>query len=52
MTPEELVEFCRGKMAAYKYPRIVEIIPEIPKTASGKLLRRLLREAELKKNTA
>ena len=51
VTPEELVEFCRGKMAAYKYPRIVEIIPEIPKTASGKLLRRLLREAELKKNT-
>ena len=49
VTPEELVEFCRGKLAAYKYPRIIEIISEIPKTASGKLLRRLLREEELKK---
>jgi len=30
-------------MAAYKYPRIVEIIDELPKTISGKILRRELR---------
>ena len=52
VTPEELIEFSREKLAAYKYPRMVEIIPEIPKTASGKLLRRRLREEELKKKTA
>jgi long-chain acyl-CoA synthetase len=30
-------------MAAYKYPRVVEIRAELPKTASGKILRRELR---------
>jgi long-chain acyl-CoA synthetase len=42
-TPEELVAFCKERMAAYKYPRVVEILPELPKTASGKILRRELR---------
>ncbi|MEZ5403015.1 MAG: long-chain fatty acid--CoA ligase [Bryobacteraceae bacterium] len=40
---EELIAFCRQRMAAYKYPREVEFLPEIPKTASGKFLRRRLR---------
>jgi long-chain acyl-CoA synthetase len=31
-------------MAAYKYPRQVEIIAEVPKTATGKILRRELRD--------
>jgi long-chain acyl-CoA synthetase len=44
VTPGELIGFCRDRMAAYKYPRIVEIRPELPKTASGKILRRELRE--------
>ncbi|HEX6448022.1 MAG TPA: AMP-binding protein [Trebonia sp.] len=43
-TPEELIEFCRGELAAYKYPRRVEILPDLPKTPTGKLLRRELRE--------
>jgi long-chain acyl-CoA synthetase len=43
-TPEELIAFCKGQMAAYKYPRIVEIIEEIPKTATGKVMRRTLRQ--------
>jgi acyl-CoA synthetase (AMP-forming)/AMP-acid ligase II len=33
-------------MAAYKYPRLVEIVDEIPKNLSGKVLRRELRERE------
>jgi long-chain acyl-CoA synthetase len=41
--PEELVDFCRERMAAYKYPREVEIVDVIPKTATGKILRRSLR---------
>jgi long-chain acyl-CoA synthetase len=31
-------------MAAYKYPRIVELIDELPKSAAGKILRRELRD--------
>lgn len=31
-------------MAAYKYPRLVEILDDIPKTVTGKLLRRELRD--------
>jgi long-chain acyl-CoA synthetase len=41
--PSELVDFCRSRMAAYKYPREVEIVDAIPKTATGKVLRRELR---------
>lgn len=44
VTEEEIVEFCRARMAAYKYPRLVEIVDEIPKTATGKILRRELRD--------
>ena len=40
---DELIAFCRERMAAYKYPRQVEILDEIPKTATGKILRRELR---------
>jgi long-chain acyl-CoA synthetase len=43
LSPTELKEFCKERMAAYKYPRIVEIIDELPKTISGKILRRELR---------
>ena len=52
VSPQELIEFCRQRIAAYKYPRVVELIPEIPKTLTGKFLRRVLKERELKGNTA
>jgi long-chain acyl-CoA synthetase len=45
-TPDEIIAFCRERMAAYKYPRLVEIIDEVPKTATGKFLRRELRDRE------
>lgn len=38
-----IIQFCRDRMAAYKYPRQVELVPEIPKTVTGKFLRRQLR---------
>ncbi len=44
VTPEELIEFCKAQMAAYKYPRTVEIVDELPKTVTGKILRRELRD--------
>lgn len=43
-TAKELIAFCREQMAAYKYPRQVEFLDELPKTVSGKLLRRELRD--------
>ena len=42
-TPTELMAHCKQKLAAYKYPRQVEIIEELPKTVTGKILRRELR---------
>ncbi|QIQ05550.1 class I adenylate-forming enzyme family protein [Streptomyces liangshanensis] len=41
--PAELAAYCAERLAAYKYPREVEILGELPKTASGKILRRELR---------
>ena len=43
MTPEEIIGFCKERMAAYKYPRSVEIVEDLPKTVTGKILRRELR---------
>lgn len=42
-TQEEIIAFCKERMAAYKYPRTVEIIDDLPKTVTGKILRRELR---------
>jgi long-chain acyl-CoA synthetase len=39
----DLVEYCRERLATYKAPRRVEIVDELPKTASGKILRREMR---------
>ena len=44
ITAADLISFCKEKMAAFKYPRKLEIIDEIPKTLTGKFLRRQLRE--------
>jgi long-chain acyl-CoA synthetase len=42
-TEEDLVAHCRERMAAYKYPRSVVLLDELPKTVTGKILRRELR---------
>ncbi|MFJ3174440.1 class I adenylate-forming enzyme family protein [Streptomyces roseus] len=42
--PHELSQYCAARIAAYKYPREVEILPVLPKTTSGKILRRELRD--------
>jgi long-chain acyl-CoA synthetase len=43
-TEQELIAHCRERIAAYKYPRRVVILEELPKTTTGKILRRELRE--------
>ncbi|MFD8953535.1 class I adenylate-forming enzyme family protein [Streptomyces xanthophaeus] len=42
--PAELSAYCAERLAAYKYPRRVEILSVLPKTTSGKILRRELRD--------
>jgi long-chain acyl-CoA synthetase len=48
-TEQEIREFCKLKMAAYKVPVAVEFVEEIPRSASGKALRRMLRDKEWNK---
>ena len=43
-TEEELIAHCKERMAAYKYPRAVALVEELPKTVTGKILRRELRD--------
>ncbi len=50
MTEEEVVGYCREHLAAYKVPKFVEFISELPKSAVGKILRRKLRDMNVTKH--
>ena len=41
-TEAEIIDFCRGHLAAYKLPRSVRFVPDLPKTSTGKIMRRQL----------
>jgi acyl-CoA synthetase (AMP-forming)/AMP-acid ligase II len=43
VTEDELIEFCRGRLAGFKRPRSVDFVGEIPRNPSGKILKRVLR---------
>jgi long-chain acyl-CoA synthetase len=47
---QELIEFCRARMAVYKAPRAVEFITALPKNPTGKILKRELRAREQQNN--
>jgi long-chain acyl-CoA synthetase len=47
VTEAELVEHCRRELAAYKVPRAIEFVSELPKSAMMKILRRELRDREV-----
>jgi acyl-CoA synthetase (AMP-forming)/AMP-acid ligase II len=42
--PEELIAFCKERLARFKVPKAIDLIDELPKTGVGKILRRALRE--------
>jgi long-chain acyl-CoA synthetase len=42
-TGEELRAFAKGRVAAHKYPRTVDVVDELPKTSTGKILKRAIR---------
>ncbi|HEX5768262.1 MAG TPA: AMP-binding protein, partial [Burkholderiales bacterium] len=46
---KDIIEWARGRMAAFKVPRVVEFVEELPKTATGKILWRRLQEDENRK---
>jgi fatty-acyl-CoA synthase len=43
---DDIIEWCKAHMAAYKYPRIVEFVDSLPKSATGKVMWRQLQEQE------
>ncbi|MEM3564950.1 MAG: long-chain fatty acid--CoA ligase, partial [Candidatus Jordarchaeaceae archaeon] len=43
-TEEKLIEWAKRKMAEYKYPKEIEFVNELPRSGSGKILKRLLIE--------
>ena len=45
-TGQEIVDFCRQHLAAYKVPRAVQFVDSVPKTSSGKIMRRLLTDID------
>jgi long-chain acyl-CoA synthetase len=44
--PEEIVALCRTELAAYKVPRAVQFVADLPKTSTGKVMRRELRKLD------
>ncbi len=46
LTAEQIIEWARGRMAAFKVPRLVQFVDQLPKTATGKILWRELQERE------
>ncbi|MEB3773760.1 MAG: long-chain fatty acid--CoA ligase [Desulfurococcales archaeon] len=49
VSEEDIIKYTREHLAPYKIPRIVEFREDLPKTAVGKILRRVLKEEELRK---
>jgi fatty-acyl-CoA synthase len=50
ITEQDIIEWTRQNMAAYKHPRIVQFVEALPKSATGKVQWRVLQEAELARN--
>jgi len=49
LTRGELLQFCRDKLAKFKVPKEIELRDALPKSAAGKILKRVLRDEELNK---
>jgi long-chain acyl-CoA synthetase len=49
LSEQEVIDFCKERLAPYKVPKIIEFIDELPKSAVGKVLRRKLKDLEEEK---
>ena len=45
-TEQQIIDWCHANMAAYKAPRIVQVVDALPKSGSGKVMWRALQEAQ------
>jgi long-chain acyl-CoA synthetase len=52
ITEQDIIEWSKERLAGYKYPRKVEFIRALPRTAVGKIFRRKLREMEVEKQSS
>jgi fatty-acyl-CoA synthase len=52
LTEQDIIDWTRAQISAYKVPRIVEFVETLPKTASGKVMWRQLQEAELSRSSS
>ncbi|HPR03161.1 MAG TPA: long-chain fatty acid--CoA ligase, partial [Deltaproteobacteria bacterium] len=48
-TEREIIDFCKTRLTGYKIPKLVEFRDSLPKSAVGKILRKILREEEAEK---
>lgn len=44
VTADDIQQYCKAHVAAYKYPRLVDILDDLPKSSTGKILKRVLRQ--------
>jgi long-chain acyl-CoA synthetase len=51
LTESEVIAYCKEKLAAYKVPKTIEFMNELPKSIIGKVLRRKLREIEMERTS-
>jgi long-chain acyl-CoA synthetase len=51
-TEEEIIDYCRDRLSKFKVPQVVEFRGQLPKTLVGKVLRRVLRDDEMRKREA
>jgi acetyl-CoA synthetase len=49
---DEIRAYVKTRLAAHEYPRLIEFVDELPLTATGKIMRRVLRQREIAKQTA
>jgi fatty-acyl-CoA synthase len=47
-TPEEIIEFCKGRLAHYKIPKYIKFVSEFPMTVTGKVKKYVMREMMMK----
>nr|WP_250647847.1 hypothetical protein [Sessilibacter corallicola] len=52
LTSEDIQQWCSDKLTRYKVPKLVEFVPELPKSNVGKVLRRKLRDNQENTNAA
>ena len=48
VTPDEIIAHCEERLARYKLPKYVKIVDSLPKTPTGKIMRRELRGMQIK----